>query len=116
MSEYQRYEFMTCDRALTQEQLREVDSLSSHIEASRGHALIEYHWGDFKHDPIQVLYHYFDGFIYWANWGTPQLAFRFPHGSLPDDLFEGYDLADLEEFITFVQHPDYDILSIHFFE
>ena len=64
MSEYQRYEFMTIDRPLTRAQLDEVNELSSHIEASPTHAFIEYHWGDFKHDPIKVLYEYFDGFLY----------------------------------------------------
>ena len=80
VSEYQRYEFMTIDRPLTRAQLDEVNELSSHIEASSTHALIEYHWGDFKHDPIKVLREFFDGFLYWANWGSPELAFRFPHG------------------------------------
>src|SRR5205814_9280072 len=113
MSEYQRYEFMTIDRPLTREQLDAVDDLSSHIEASSTHALIEYHWGDFKHDPIDVLHKFFECFLYWANWGSPQLAFRFPHGILPPDLIEGYDLDD---FVTFTQHSDYDILDIHFGE
>src|SRR2546428_7337874 len=110
MSEYQRYEFMTIDRPLTRGQLDAVNALSSHIEASSTHALIEYHWGDFKHDPIDVLHKYFDGFLYWANWGSPQLAFRFPHGILPADLIDGYDLDD---FVTFTRYPDYDILNIH---
>jgi hypothetical protein len=113
MSEYQRYEFMTSDRPLTRAQLDAVNALSSHIEASSTHALIEYHWGDFKHDPIKVLREFFDGFLYWANWGSPELAFRFPHGILPVDLIEGYDL---DEFVTFTQYPDYDILDIHFGE
>ena len=34
MSEYQRYEFMTCDRPLTRVQLEAVNALSSHIDAS----------------------------------------------------------------------------------
>ncbi len=113
MSEYQRYEFMTSDRPLTRAQLDAVDALSSHIEASSTHALIEYHWGDFKHNPIDVLHEFFDGFLYWANWGAPELAFRFPHGILPVDLIDGYDLDD---FVTFTRHPDYDILDIHFGE
>jgi hypothetical protein len=113
MSEYQRYEFMTVDRPLTREQLDAVNDLSSHIEASSTHAIIEYHWGDFKHDPIEVLYEFFDGFLYWANWGSPQFALRFPHGALPADLVEYYDF---DEFVTFTQHPDYDILDIHFGE
>ena len=113
MSEYQRYEFMTSDRPLTRAQLDAVNALSSHIEASSTHALIEYHWGDFKHDPIDVLHKFFDGFLYWANWGAPELALRFPHGILPVDLIDGYDLDD---FVTFTQYPDYDILDIHFGE
>ncbi len=113
MSEYQRYEFMTIDRPLTRGQLDAVNALSSHIEASSTHAIIEYHWGDFKHDPLKVLYQFFDGFLYWANWGAPQLAFRFPHGILPVDLLDGYDLDD---FVTFTRYPDYDILDIHFGE
>ena len=113
MSEYQRYEFMTIDRPLTGDQLDAVNGLSSHIEASSTHALIEYHWGDFKHDPIDVLKKYFDGFLYWANWGSPQLAFRFPPGILPADLIDGYDL---EDFVTFTRHKDYDILDIQFGE
>lgn len=113
MSEYQRYEFMTIDRPLTRAQLDEVNELSSHIEASSSHALIEYHWGDFKHDPIKVLRQFFDGFLYWANWGSPELAFRFPHGILPADLINDYDFDD---FVTFTRHKDYDILDIHFGE
>jgi hypothetical protein len=113
MSEYQRYEFMTCDRPLTRAQLDAVNALSSHIEASSTHALIEYHWGDFKHKPINILHKFFDGFLYWANWGTPEFALRFPHGALPADLIDGYDFDD---FVTFTQHPDYDILDIHFTE
>jgi len=111
MSEYQRYEWMTSDRPLTRAQLDAVNGLSSHIDASSTHALIEYQWGDFKHDPIQVLHEFFDGFLYWANWGAPELALRFPHGILPDDFLDGYEL---DEVVTFTQHPDYDILDIHF--
>jgi len=113
MSEYQRYEFMTIDRPLTRAQLDAVNTLSSHIEASSTHALIEYNWGDFKHNPIGVLHEFFDGFLYWANWGSPRLAFRFPHGILSADLIDAYDL---EDFVTFTPHPDYDILDIHFGE
>ncbi len=113
MSEYQRYEFMTSDRPLSREQLDAVNRLSSHIEASSTHALIEYSWGDFKHDPIDVLYRFFDGFLYWANWGAPQLALRFPHGVVPATLLDGYDL---DEFVTLAQHQDYDTLDIHFGE
>jgi hypothetical protein len=113
MSEYQHYEFMTVDQPLTKDQLEEVRDLSSHIEASSTRAFIEYHWGDFKHNPIDVLHRYFDGFLYWANWGSPHLAFRFPHDALPATFFDDYDLEDV---VTFTRHKDYDILDIHFAE
>ena len=113
MSEYQHYEFMTSDRPLTRAELDAVNDLSSHIEASSTHALIIYHWGDFKHDPIDVLHRYFDGFLYWANWGSPQLAFRFPHGLIPANLLDHYDFDD---FVTFRQHREHDILDIQFGE
>ncbi len=111
MSEFQRYEFMSVDKPLTKTQLDDVRKLSSHIEASSTHAVIEYNWGDFKHDPIQVLYKYFDGFLYWANWGSPRLAFRLPHGILPKNLIDDYDL---EDFAKLTSHTDFDILDIHF--
>lgn len=113
MSEYQRYEFMTSDRPLTRAQQEAVNALSSHIEASSTHALIEYQWGNFKHDPIKVLHTFFDGFLYWANWGSPELALRFPQGLLPAELIDGYDI---DGFVTFTHYPDYDILDIHFGE
>jgi hypothetical protein len=111
MSEYQQYEFLAVDRPLTRVQLDAVNALSSHIEASSTHALVDYQWGNFKHDLIQVLSEFFDGFLYWANWGSPRLALRFPHGILPDDLIDGYDL---DEVVTFTRQPDYDILDMHF--
>ena len=113
MSEYQRYEFMTVDRPLTQEQIKKVHRLSSHIDVSSTHAVVEYDYGDFKHDPIEVLHEFFDGFLYWANWGSPQFALRFPHGVLPADLLADYDF---DEFVTFTRHADYDILNIEFSE
>ena len=113
MSEYQRYEWMTVDRPLTKKEMEEVEDLSSHINVSSTSAFVEYHHGDFKHDPIDVLHKYFDGFLYWANWGSPQLAFRFPHGILQRNLLDGYDL---EDFATFKRYKDYDILAIQFGE
>src|SRR6267142_2225617 len=110
MSEYQRYEFMTVDRPLTRLQLDAVEQLSSHISASATHAVIEYHHGEFKHDPLKVLRKYFDGFLYWGNGGSPQLALRFPHGVLPENLLAQYKAA--VGFLTFTISPDYDILNI----
>ncbi len=90
MSEYQYYEWQTLDRPLTPEERTAVSRLSSHIDVTSSQAIVTYSWGDFKHDPIQVLARYFDAFIYLANWGSQRLAFRFPPGLLDAKQVEPY--------------------------
>ncbi len=55
MSEYQYYEWQTVDRILTAEEQAAVNHLSSHIDVSSSQAVVTYNWGDFKHDPKEVL-------------------------------------------------------------
>jgi len=90
MSEYQYYEWQTIDRALTAAEQAAVGKLSSHIDVTSTRAWVEYHWGDFKHDPKQVLARYFDAFFYYANWGCQRLAFRFPKGLLDENSLQPY--------------------------
>jgi len=90
MSEYQYYEWQTLDRPLTPEERAAVNELSSHIEVTSSQAIVTYSWGDFKHDPKQVLARYFDAFLYLANWGSKRLAFRFPKGLLDPKQIEPY--------------------------
>lgn len=90
MSEYQYYEWQTIDRALTATQQAAVSKLSSHIEVTSTRAWVEYHWSEFKHDPRQVLAQYFDAFLYYANWGSQQLAFRFPKDLLDANSLQPY--------------------------
>ncbi len=90
MSEYQYYEWQTLDRPLTADEQTAVNNLSSHIDVTSSQAIVTYNWGDFKHDPIQVLAKYFDAYLYIANWGTRRLAFRFPKGLVDVDSIERY--------------------------
>jgi hypothetical protein len=90
MSEYQYYEWQTIDRPLTPEEQAAVNKLSSHIAVTSSTAVVTYSWGDFKHDPKQVLARYFDAFLYLANWGSKRLAFRFPQGLLDRQTIEPY--------------------------
>ncbi len=108
MSEYQYYGWQAIDRPLTAAERAAVAKLSSHIEVSATHAQVEYQWGDFKHDPIQVLARYFDAFQYYANWGNERLAFRFPKSLLDADRLEPYLWTDCAELQTV---GDYYILS-----
>lgn len=80
MSEYQYYEWQALERPLTAAEQNAVDALSSHIDVTASQAIVTYNWGDFKHDPLDVLAKYFDAYLYLANWGTRCLAFRFPKG------------------------------------
>ncbi len=90
MSEYQYYEWQTIDRALTAAEQAAVSKLSSHIDVSSTRAWVEYHWSGFKHDPRQVLAQHFDAFLYYANWGSQRLAFRFPKELLDEKSLQPY--------------------------
>lgn len=77
MSEYQYYEFLALDRPLTDKEQRELRAISTRAEISPTHFRNEYHWGDLKADPMQLLARYFDVHVYVANWGEHRLAMRF---------------------------------------
>ena len=108
MSEYQYYEWQTIDRPLTSAQRSAVNGLSSHIDVTSTRAQVDYSWGDFKHDPLDVLAEYFDAYLYMANWGSRELAFRFPKDLLDPTAIEPY-LAD--NYVTLEKRKDYYILA-----
>ncbi len=109
MSEYQYYEWLTIDRPLTPKEQAEVERLSSHIEVTATRAVVTYEWGDFKHDPKQVLVKYFDAFMYYANWGSQWLAFRFPTKLLDPAQIEPYLWEDA---VTLEPTGEYMILTV----
>jgi hypothetical protein len=78
MSEYQYYEFQAVDRPLTEKEMRELRTLSTRAEITPTSFWNEYHWGDFKGDPLKMVKLYFDAFLYFANWGTRELMLRLP--------------------------------------
>lgn len=112
MSEYQYHEWQTIDRVLTPQEQMDVDRLSSHIEVTASHALVTYHWSDFKHDPKQVLLDYFDAYFYCANWGTLRLMFRFPTGLVDKEAVAPYCDGDM---ISFETRRQYDVLDLNFY-
>ena len=109
MSEYQYYEWQTIDRPLTDEDQAAVNRLSSHIDVTSTRAVVTYSWGNFKHDPQEVLARYFDAFLYLANWGSPRLMFRFPKGLVDWQQVKPYCL---EDYITLEEWGEYAILDI----
>lgn len=110
MSEYQYYEWQTIDRPLSTRQQAEVNDLSSHMDTVTSiQAIVTYSWGDFKHDPIEVLLEYFDAFLYDSNFGWRRLAFRLPKNLVDAPSLEPYLL---EESIMLEDHGRYFVLEI----
>lgn len=110
MSEYQYYEWQTVDRPLTAREQEDVQRLSSHMDTvSSTQAIVTYSWGDFKHDPKQVLLNYFDAFLYDSNFGLRRLMFRLPKKLVDVDLFEPYLI---EDHIMLEEHNAWFVLHI----
>ncbi|MCC6187830.1 MAG: hypothetical protein IT318_02255 [Anaerolineales bacterium] len=118
MSEYQYYEWQTVDRLLTGAEQDAVSQLSSHIDVTASQAVVTYDWSDFKHDPRKVLARYFDAHLYFANWGTRILMFRFPAGWLDEALVAPCLVEDMIQLSTegksrilefsFEEEPEWD--------
>jgi hypothetical protein len=82
VSGYQYYEFRALDKRLAPEQQRRLRALSSRADISATRLANEYSYGDFRGDPGRLLEEYFDAYLYAANWGTRELAFRLPRALL----------------------------------
>jgi hypothetical protein len=78
MSEYQYYEFQAVDRSLTEEEQREVRSVSTRAAITATRFTNHYEWGNFKGNTAVWMEKYFDAFLYLANWGTHELTLRLP--------------------------------------
>lgn len=94
MSEYQYYEFQAVDRSLTQEEMSELRSFSTRAEITPNRFTNEYSWGDFKGDEDRWMEKYFDGFLYYANWGTHILKLRLPSALLDLETARKYSHSD----------------------
>ena len=78
MSEYQYYEFLAIDRPLVERERQELRAASSRAVITATRFTNHYEWGHFKGDPRAWMERYFDAFLYFANWGTRELALRLP--------------------------------------
>lgn len=110
MSEYQYYEWQTIDRPLTAVEQRQVNALSSHMDTvTSTQAVVTYSYGDFKHNPAQVLLKYFDAFLYDSNFGSRSLMFRLPKDLADAQAIESYCLEDR---ITLEEHDQYFLIEV----
>jgi hypothetical protein len=110
MSEYQYYEFLALDRALTSKQREELRQLSTRAEITATRFTNEYHWGSFRGDPQKMMADYFDAFLYLANWGTRHVMFRVPRTALDTEFAVQYCYTDAA---SLIESGDHLIISLY---
>ncbi|MCG8367848.1 MAG: hypothetical protein MJA27_31515, partial [Pseudanabaenales cyanobacterium] len=111
--EYQYYEFQAIDRPLTKADQDYVQSLSSRVRPTATRAVFTYSYADFRGGPLSVLEKCFDAMLYMANWGSYQLAFRFPKSAVNIPALESYCVEHIIEVSTTAK---YVILNIEIYE
>ena len=95
MSQYEYYEFQAVDRRLTERDMQELRACSSRAQITPTSFTNEYHWGDFKGSPDEMMRRYYDAHLYFANWGTHRIMLRLPRALLAPKIAEQYCVDDL---------------------
>jgi hypothetical protein len=114
MSEYQYYEFLALDKPLSAEAIAEVRALSSRVQPTPTQVVFNYSYGNFRGEPLDLLAKHYDIMLYIANWGSKQLAFRFPKAAIDLQALQPYYYGAEEiELIATEQHV---ILNFAFLE
>ena len=108
MSEYQYYEFQALDRPLTPAEQKAVSRLSSRVDPHPTRAVFVYNYRDFPGSAEETLARYYDALFYIANWGSVQLAFRFPKSLLDVTQIAPYCV---EDYLRCEEVDDYLLLS-----
>jgi hypothetical protein len=111
MSEYQYYEFLAVDRPLTTTEQAEVRQLSTRARITATSFTNEYHWGDFKGSPGQLMQRYYDAHLYLANWGTHRIMLRLPRTLLDPKIAEQYCVDGQVSISTTREHVILDLTS-----
>jgi hypothetical protein len=94
VSEYQYYEFVALDQALTAKQQGELRAVSSRGRIMSSSFVNDYQWGDLKADPAKWMERYFDAHLYLANWGTRRIMLRLPRASLAPETVERFCVGE----------------------
>jgi len=94
MSEYQYYEFQAIDRPLTEKEQQAVAQLSSRVSPHPRRAVFTYSFGgSLGRRPEDLLAEYYDAMLHLANWGSRQLAFRFPKSLIDAEQMQQYNVV-----------------------
>ncbi len=101
MSEYQYYEFQAIDRPLSDADRQALRALSTRARITATSFTNEYHWGDFKGNPVRLMERWFDLHLHAANWGAQRLMIRLPRRRVArsrlDRFLRGVDLVLIRE-------------------
>jgi hypothetical protein len=119
MSEYQYYEFQALDRPLSDKDMAQVRQLSTRAEITRTSFTNEYHFGDFRGNPLEMMKKWYDAHLYFANWGTHQLMLRLPRALVDVEAMQPYFAGEgldihltkehvIVEFSAQMEAPDWD--------
>ncbi len=94
VSEYQYYEFVALDQALTAKQQGALRAVSSRGRITSSSFVNDYQWGDLKADPAKWMERYFDAHLYLANWGTRRIMLRLPKAALAPETAEAFCVGE----------------------
>jgi len=83
MSEYQYVAFRAIDGPVSEANLAYMQQQSSRAEITPWSFENEYHFGDFRGNPLEMLRRGYDIHLHYANFGTRKLLLRLPQG-IPD--------------------------------
>jgi hypothetical protein len=100
MSEYQYYEFIAIDRPLTAKEVARLRSVSTRARITPTSFVNEYHWGDLKADPVDLMRRFFDAHLYLADWGSAVLMLKLPRECIEHKVlkvFSGNDYLHVEK-------------------
>ncbi|MDT0329438.1 hypothetical protein [Nocardiopsis lambiniae] len=100
MGAYQHYEFIALDRPLDESRRAELRNLSTRASITATSFTNEYHWGDFRGDPVRLMRTHFDAFAYFAEWGTRWIMVSAPSTLLSPPDIEPYLLTEAAYFTT----------------
>lgn len=110
MSEYQYYEFQAIERSLTPAEMAELRRLSSRATITSRLFTNEYHFGDFRGNPREVMARYFDAHVYLSNFGCRAVHFRLPKSAmdlralLPFRLENGVEIRETDSHLVLSFH------------
>jgi len=111
MSEYQYYYFEAIDKPLTDQQQQELRKISTRAQINSRRFENEYHWGDLSGDVDRMLKKYFDVHLYYANWGTRIIMFKFPAPAVDFALLKEYDNGETVRVKTSGNHVIVDLTA-----